>query len=228
MYRYETHLHTCQGSACASATGAQMARAHKEAGYTGVFITDHFFNGNTAVPRELPWKQRVALFCRGYEDAWEEGQKIGLQVFFGFEYNFQGAEFLIYNLDKQWLLDHEDIHLLSPREALSLMRRDGGFAVQAHPFRERDYIDHFQLFPRDIDAVEAINAANIGEAGRKMNQRAFRYAEMFDLPVTAGSDSHHTRLLYGGGVETPVPIEQPTDYLNFIRSGKLKLLGEEA
>ena len=58
-YRYETHLHTCQGSACASATGAEMARAHLAAGYTGIFITDHFFNGNTAVPRELPFFPRL-------------------------------------------------------------------------------------------------------------------------------------------------------------------------
>ena len=220
-YRYETHLHTCQGSACASATGAEMARVHLDAGYTGIFITDHFFNGNTSVAQNLPWKQRVELFCRGYEDAREEGERIGLQVFFGFEYNYHGAEFLVYNLDKQWLLQHEDIHLVSPRRALAMMRRDGGFVVQAHPFRERDYIDHFQLFPRDIDAVEAINAANApGE-----NERAFQFAKMFDLPVTSGSDSHHTHLLYGGGVETPEKMETPRDYLRWMQSGALKLLG---
>ena len=220
-YRYETHLHTCQGSACASATGAEMARVHLDAGYTGIFITDHFFNGNTSVSENLPWKQRVELFCRGYEDAREEGERIGLQVFFGFEYNYHGAEFLVYNLDKQWLLQHEDIHLVSPRRALAMMRRDGGFVVQAHPFRERDYIDHFQLFPRDIDAVEAINAANApGE-----NERAFQFAKMFDLPVTSGSDSHHTHLLYGGGVVTPEKMETPRDYLRWMQSGALKLLG---
>ena len=225
-YRYETHLHTCQGSACASATGAEMARAHLEAGYTGIFITDHFFNGNTAVSADLPWKERVHRFCAGFEDARNEGERIGLQVFFGFEYNYHGAEFLIYNLDENWLLEHEDIHLLSPRKALAIMRADGGFAVQAHPFRERDYIDHFQLFPRDIDGVEAINAANIGPEGKKMNQRAFEFARMFDLPVTAGSDSHHTRLLYGGGIETPARMKTPMDYLEWMKEGKLTLLGE--
>lgn len=226
MYRYETHMHTSQASACASSTGAQMARAHLEAGYTGIFVTDHFFNGNTAVPANLPWRERVERFCRGYEDAWEEGQRIGLQVFFGFEYNYHGAEFLVYNLDKQWLISHEDIHRISPRQALAMMRRDGGFVVQAHPFRERDYIDHFQLFPRDIDGVEAINAAHLGAEGAKMNERAFAFARMFDLPVTAGSDSHHTHLLYGGGVETPGRMEKPTDYLRWMQEGKLKLLGE--
>ena len=225
-YRYETHLHTCQGSACASATGAEMARAHLNAGYTGVFITDHFFNGNTAVSAALPWKERVKRFCAGYEDARNEGERIGLQVFFGFEFNYHGAEFLIYNLDEAWLLEHEDIDLLSPRKALAIIHADGGFAVQAHPFRERDYIDHIQLFPRYIDGVEAINAANTGAEGKKMNRRAFEFARMFDLPVTAGSDSHHTELLYGGGIETSEPILKPLDYLHQMKNGALKLLGE--
>ena len=43
-YRYETHMHTMEGSACSSSTGAEMARAHKAAGYTGIFVTDHFFS----------------------------------------------------------------------------------------------------------------------------------------------------------------------------------------
>ena len=48
-YLYETHLHTSQGSACGKAEGAQMARACKAAGYTGIFVTDHNWGGNTAV-----------------------------------------------------------------------------------------------------------------------------------------------------------------------------------
>lgn len=185
-YRYETHMHTMEGSACSSSTGAEMARAHKAAGYTGIFVTDHFFNGNSAVPRELPWEERIRRFCLGYERAKAEGDRIGLQVFFGLEYAYQGAEFLVYNLDKQWLLDHEDIDKGNPRKALALMRRDGGFVIQAHPFRERNYIDHFQLFPRDIDGVEAINAAHLGEEGRKINQRAFATPRCSACPSPPG------------------------------------------
>jgi hypothetical protein len=44
-YRYETHLHTCQGSLCGRSTGAEHARFYKEAGYQGVIITDHFCGG---------------------------------------------------------------------------------------------------------------------------------------------------------------------------------------
>ena len=76
-YKYETHMHTLEGSACGRFTGAEMARAFKEAGYTGIFVTDHFFNGNCAVDRQLPWAEKVELFCKGYENAKAEGDKMG-------------------------------------------------------------------------------------------------------------------------------------------------------
>ena len=62
-----------------------MARKYKEIGYTGLIVTDHFFNGNCAVPKDLPWKERIDMYYAGYEDAKAEGDKIGLQVFFGLE-----------------------------------------------------------------------------------------------------------------------------------------------
>ena len=67
LYKIETHMHTSQGSACAVSTGEEMARAHKAAGYDAIIITDHFFGGNTTVPRDLPWERRIDLYCAGYD-----------------------------------------------------------------------------------------------------------------------------------------------------------------
>ena len=86
-----------------------MARAYQKAGYAGIVVTDHFFYGNTAVDRSLPWKDWVEQFCKGYEHAKEEGDKIGLQVFFGWESGYHGTEFLIYGLNKEWLFEHPEI-----------------------------------------------------------------------------------------------------------------------
>lgn len=80
-YIYETHLHTSEGSACGRAKAVDIVHAYKDAGYTGIIITDHFFYGNTAVDRSLPWKDWVNGFCKGYENALEEGRRVGLQVF---------------------------------------------------------------------------------------------------------------------------------------------------
>ncbi len=218
MYKYETHLHTKEGSACSSAPAEEMAQAHKKLGYDGIFVTNHFFNGNTSVPRELPWKDRVELYCSGYELAKRTGDEIGLKVFFGLEFCAHQADFLIYNVNKQWLLDNEQLLMYSDeRELFRTVRRLGGFIVHAHPFRSAPYIHHISLYPEDIDAVEIINASHSPDT--LYNQRAELYADMYDLPKTGGSDSHHLDKLFGGGILVPEPVNTPADYLRQIRNG---------
>lgn len=218
MYKYETHLHTKEGSACSSAPAEEMALAHKRLGYDGIFVTNHFFNGNTSVPRELPWNERVELYCRGFELAKRVGDDIGLKVFFGVEYCAHQADMLIYNIDKQWLLDNEQLLMYSDeRELFRTVRGFGGFIVHAHPFRSASYIHHISLYPEDVDAVETINASHGPDT--LFDQRAELYADMYGLPKTGGSDSHHLDKLFGGGILVPEPINAPADYLKQIRNG---------
>lgn len=216
-------MHTIEGSACGRSTGKEMVQAYKAAGYTGVFVTDHFFNGNCAIDRSLSWEKKVEQFCKGYENAKEEGDKIGLDVFFGFEYCVDAADFLVYNLSKEWLLKYPDIDKWEPRKAFAQIHADGGFIVHAHPFRERDYINHIHLFPRDVDGVEIINGGQLEYP--LMNERAKIYAMMYELPVTSGSDSHFAGGLPGCGVEVEKRIEEPLDYLEYLKTGGLVLLG---
>ena len=110
-------------------------------------ITDHFFNGNTSVPRDLPWEERVELFYSGYELAYEEGKKQGFDVFFGWEWTFRGTDILTYGLGKEWLLAHPEVWELSINDYCDLARESGAFLVHAHPFREAAYIDMIRLFP---------------------------------------------------------------------------------
>lgn len=188
-YLYETHLHTCQGSACGRSTGSEHARFYKELGFQGIIVTDHFFGGNTAVPRDLPWRERVELFCAGYEDALREGQRIGLDVFFGWEQGYGDDEYLVYGLDKQWLMRHPEVEHWSRREQLEGVRRDGGCVIQAHPFRTRHYIQHVRLARGLCDGIEAANAGN-----EALNDAyAYRYGRGLGLPLLAGSDNHFSR-----------------------------------
>lgn len=220
MYKYETHLHTREGSACASASGEQMAIAHKDMGYDGIFITDHFFNANTAVPRDLPWEQRVDLFFKGYENARETGDKIGLKVWFGLEYSVHGADFLIYNMDKEFMKDNENLLMhCDERKVFQTLRALGCFVVHAHPFRTADYIHHINLYPFDVDAVEVINASH--RSNVMFNERAKLYADSYALIKTGGSDSHHLDRLFGGGILTSEPINEPPDYLRLLKEGKV-------
>ncbi|MDE5698289.1 MAG: hypothetical protein K2I96_12910, partial [Lachnospiraceae bacterium] len=101
-YLYEVHLHTTGASACARSAGSEYISYYKNLGYDGIIVTDHFFNGNCCVPKNLPWEERVDIFCSGYEDARAEGNRQGLKVFFAWECRFDGDEFLVYGLDKKW------------------------------------------------------------------------------------------------------------------------------
>lgn len=215
-YLYETHMHTSEGSACAQNTGAEMARAFAEGGYTGIIITDHFFYGNTAVDRSLPWSDWVENFCLGYEHARAEGDKLGLQVFFGWESGYQGTEFLIYGLDKQWLLAHPEIRDATVQEQFALVHKGGGMVCHAHPFREASYISEIRLFPAYVDAVEGVNATHSSLAERSLhhpefNDRAIAYAKQHGFPLTAGSDQHNMDMI-GGGMVFPRRLEDIYDF----------------
>lgn len=202
MYRYkvETHLHTSQGSACARNTGAEMARAYKEAGYCAIFVTDHFFNGNTAVRNNCKWEEKISLFMCGYRDAKAEGDKIGLDVYFGFEYNNRGTEFLIYGLDEEWLCSYPEIMNDSLEIVLAKVRNDKGFVIHAHPFREASYIlCPGRVVPEFTDGVEVINKTQ-GDITSKPNALAFEYAQKHDLIYFSGSDVHSAYDLPGGGI----------------------------
>ncbi len=212
-YLYETHLHTSQGSGCGRSTGAEHARFYKDAGYAGIFITDHFFGGNTAVPRNQPWKDRIEQFCSGYEDALIEGQKIGLDVFFGWEQGFEGDEYLVYGLDKAFMLAHPEMEHWTRREQYDAVHAAGGCVIQAHPFRMRGYIHALHIADVLADGIEASNAGNTPE----QDAYAHRYARARSLIMTAGSDNHMSREgcpLYG--VELSDPLHSAADWVQHI------------
>ena len=213
-YLYETHMHTCLASACGVSTGKEHVRSYKDIGFTGIIITDHFFGGNTAVPRDLPWEQRIDLFFRGYEDALEEGQKVGLDVFFGLEQNYEHDEYLIYGLDKEYLKAHPEVEHWTRHQQLEEVHRAGGAVIQAHPFRMRGYMDRIRVGELYADGVEAANAGNwpLDDA------RAYVYAKQKGLLMTAGSDNHHSPAKQVFGVELEEKLTDISDYVRLILS----------
>lgn len=189
MFKYELHCHTSVGSACGTSSPEEQVDFYKSLGYTGIFITDHFFNGNCAVDRSLAWEEKVEIFYSAYEQALKRGKEIGLYVFFGIEFNHKGAEFLVYGLNKEWLLAHPDCDKYSVKEFCNKAHESGAFIAQAHPFREASYLKSINLYPRDVDAIEVLNAANQDLA----NRMADIYANEYELMKIAGSDNHNAK-----------------------------------
>ncbi len=226
FYKYETHLHTSEVSKCAYNTGAEMARAYKKAGYTGIFVTDHFFNGNCTISRKLSWKEQVDLLMQGYENARKEGEKLGLDVFFGWEFtlNPYAADFLTYNLDKEFLLDHPYIDRLSLEEYSKLVRKNGGLLIHAHPYREAEYI-HYPPNPQPhlVDGVEVNNT--MSDCPSNKNYLAWRLARKHPRLIRiSGTDIHSADLAGLGGVAFRYRIKDSKHFIDALRAGDAYLI----
>lgn len=222
-YKYETHLHTSQSSKCAINTGAQMAKAAKEAGYSGIFVTDHNWGGNTAIDRSLDWESWVRAFCAGYRDAKAWGDANDFSVFFGYEAGYNGTEFLIYGVDEEWMVNHPMLWSATVEEQYALIHAAGGMVIHAHPYREESYIPQIRLFPDYVDGVEAVNATHSSSLSKSHNnplydERAISYADEYNFPMTAGSDIHSVNM-FGGGVSFKTPIKSVKDYMDAVLNG---------
>jgi histidinol phosphatase-like PHP family hydrolase len=222
-YLYETHMHTSQGSSCGISRGRDYIQRYLGLGYSGIIITDHFCRGNTAIDRSLPWAKWVQQFCKGYEDAREEGARRGLDVFFGWEETFDGDDYLVYGLDKEWLLKHPESRGWTRKEQFEEVRRDGGCVVHAHPFRQYNYIKCIHLPTGLVDAVEAANSGN----HQSFDAFAWAYAKKIGVTATAGSDIHRVEDLRGDtayGVILDKKMKTIGDYVKAVKNNALKSL----
>ncbi|MBE5861533.1 MAG: GNAT family N-acetyltransferase [Lachnospiraceae bacterium] len=210
LYRYETHLHTVEGSACGVTPGSEYPAIFKELGYDAIFITDHFFHGNTRPSRDLPWPEYVDAYMKGYEEAKKAGDEIGFKVFFGIEENFEGDEFMIYGVGREFLLAHPEIPHWTREEMIKAVHEAGGAVMQAHPFRDRNYIKKIHLYADDVDGIEGINTANTAND----NLAALCYALHHGFMIQAGSDTHFKGGIGdgNGGILYADPITSEKDY----------------
>lgn len=220
MYKYETHLHSNPVSRCASASVEESIDFYKELGYDGVFITNHFINGNINIDADAPYEDKINFYFSDFERGKEYGQKIGFKVFGGVEISCGGTDFLIYGLDKEWFLKNRDAENMKVKERLAYYTESGALVIQAHPYREASYIDHVRLFPRSVHGVEIINASR----NEFENNMAKIYAKEYNLLEFAGSDNHSAanreRL---AGVEFDTPLLDEEDFCKRVLENKHKI-----
>ena len=220
MYRYETHLHTSPVSRCAKSSVRESLEYYKSLGYDGVFVTNHFLDGNLNMDKTFPYEDRIHFYFSDYEQAVEIGKELDIRVFSGVELSYKGTDFLIYGLDKAWYLAHPEIMEMKKSEELSFMIEEGALVIQAHPFREASYIDHIRLYPRNVHGVEVINASR----GERENDLAEKYRESYGLLKFAGSDNHtgpaKKKL---AGVQSTRPVESEQDFVEMVKAGEMEI-----
>lgn len=220
MYLYETHVHTAPMSACAKVGIRETLEFYRSAGYAGVFMTDHFIDGNIAHElREFPYEERIKAYFSAVKEGKEIGKEIGLSVFEGFEMSYKGTDFLVYGIDEAWCLAHPDMDKMKKTELLQTMMADGALLIQAHPYREASYIDHIRLFPRCVHGAEVYNARRTDFE----NALAEQYCENYHLIRFAGTDNHSGGGAYPyAGMATDEPIGSEREFIDAVRSGRAK------
>ena len=218
-FLYETHLHTSPVSKCANFSVRENLEFYKSIGYAGVFITNHFLDGNIGGDRSRPYEEQIEFYFSDYEAALPIAEEIGISVFLGIESSYRGTDFLIYGLDKAWFLSHPEIREMQRANLLAFMMEEGALVIQAHPFAEASYIDHIRLFPRYVHGAESYNAARSDFE----NEMAEYYVKSYGLIPFAGSDNHIAgRRPMLGGMCSAKPISDELDFVRRYKNGELE------
>lgn len=225
MFKTELHCHSAEVSACGRIFSDRIVEKYVEAGYTTLFITNHFsnstFNHKKVGLHDATWEEKVAFFMNGYH-ALVKAAEGKLNVLLGIEIRFDPDgknDYLIYGITEEFLLAHPEI-LDSGMEQNSQIFRDAGMLIiQAHPFRNKMKI----IKPASLDGIEVYNG-HIGHDSR--NCIAYQWSEMFGLIKTSGTDLHREIHQPCGGILTEEPVTSASQLIDILRSGKYELIRE--
>ena len=224
-YLYETHCHTNISSACSTMSPEDIVDLYLKNGYTGIFITDHFLNGN-CTPRcrdnALTYAEKIDAFMEGYR-AVKKAAEGKLDVFFGLESSYHGSDFLLYGWGEEELkkFDYESLGM-HMRGFIRTARESGALTVQAHPFREAPFIDHIRLF-LEVEGVETFNGCRTNFE----NRMAQIYAREYGKLCIGGSDIHSVNQPLLSGIRTERRIEGVEDFISIVREGKYQIIEKE-
>lgn len=217
MYKYETHLHTSPVSRCAKATVEETLNFYISQGYDGIFITNHYPKRGFSCDADASYENVINHLFSDYEAAVSLAEKSNIKVFFGVEISLDGTDFLIYGPDKKFYLQNPQLEDMPMRRRLDFLMSEGALVIQAHPFREANYIDHIRLFPRSVHGIEIFNACRTDFE----NQMAEQYAENYGLFKFAGSDNHVAgKIKRLAGVEFDTPLSNEQDFAKRIIAGE--------
>jgi len=219
-YRYEMHLHTSNVSSCGKVCASEAVRLYADAGYTGIVITDHYYEGYFNGLTGLNWEDKLGRFLEGYESAVATGKKLGLVVLLGLELRFEenSNDYLVYGVTQDFLLAYPELFRLGLAAFRNLTKDQGIMIYQAHPFR----MGMKRAAPTELDGVEVFNG-NLRHNSR--NHSAVRFAQKHALQAISGSDFHQVGDQGRGGIVLPQKITTTQELVEFLKtSNQIKLV----
>ena len=215
-FKTELHCHTAEVSPCAVRTASYVVEKYVEAGFSTLFITDHFRYYSLDYAG-VTWKEQVDHYLAGYRKA-KECAKGRLHVLPGIELQFVGehSDFLVLGIDESFLYENPKIHKMTLESLRAILPPDA-IIVQAHAFRSGITITD----PALLDGMEAYN----GGTADANNEFAELWADRYGLIKISGSDYHGgpvTRI--NGGIVTDEPITSPAQLVRILRDKSYSLI----
>lgn len=219
MFKTETHLHTKETSPCGHLFAGEMMQLYKDAGYSTVFVSDHFQRSVLDGMGDVPWNEKVDRFLKGYEVAKAAGESLGLTVLMSAELRLDvcGNHYLLYGIDRQFLYDFNGRFDMTIEEFMPIAREKGILVIQAHPYRDAKNTPR----PDMVDGFEVINS---NPRHNNFDDEMKAMAKEHGLYMTAGSDAHRYEDVAGAGMGSSYKIETAEDYIRFVRSGEGRLI----
>ena len=218
MFKTETHMHTSEVSGCGHLTAEEMVEYYHEAGYSTLFVSDHYTPYFFKKKADLSFEEAVDAFFEGYRNAVQAAEKYGMTVLPSAELAFENDpnHYLVYGIDTDFFKTYPNMLFEGAVKFHDIARANGLLLIQAHPFR-----DACRPNPEAVDGFEIYNS-NPRHFLPEDEPQCVEICEKHGLFMTAGSDSHRPEDVAGAGVQTPEKITSAADYIRALQSGNFE------
>lgn len=205
-------------------TPTELVQSLAEGGYSGCVLTNHFFKGNSGIDRNLPWNDFVAEYEKDYLECQKAAQTYNLDIIFGIEEHlFDGLEILCYGITPQILYQNQhlrDDHSLKTWS--DTLHRYGALCIQAHPYRDREYVKNPRPLSLDlIDGIEVYNYCNQAAENELAQELASQNPQLI---LVSGADAHKSSILNKAGIKTTIRITDEKTLVDVLKSGDYDLI----
>lgn len=216
-YKTELHCHSRDASGCSHESAEGIAEKYVKAGYTTVFLTNHFAPSGGD---DENWEAKIEKRYHALE-LLKNAAGERLNVLMGLEFRFiqNSNDYLVFGFDREYLTSHRDMLKMGIHNFTKMAREDGILTIQAHPFRFGMTVTN----PNDVDGIEVFN----GHPGHNSNNDiAEAWAKKYGKIMTSGTDHHDPEHLPRGGILTDFPITSEKQLIDVLKSGEYELIRE--